>query len=177
MKIEVEVRSFISEQKYNELINFFKSLNLPFTEDFQDTYYFDKRGDLRIYKTKNHSLVLFKKGKLHDFAREEIEVKFKREDFENLEKLFTAIGFGVKIKWLRKRIEFKWQEINVCLDNTKGYGHIIELEIMSNEENKDQNLEILKQKLQELNISLTPRGEFDKKYDYYLKNWQTIIKS
>jgi len=175
MKIEVEVRSFISEQKYNELLDFFKGLNLPFTEDFQETYYFDERGDLRIYKTNKHSLVLFKKGKLHDFSREEIEAKFKREDFEKLEKIFTAAGYGVKVKWIRKRIEFKWENINICLDNTKGYGHIIELEIMSNEENKEKNLEILKQKLQELNIPLTPREEFDKKYDFYLKNWQNLI--
>ena len=45
MKIEVEIRSFISKEKYSELINFFKNLNLKFTEEDQETYYFDEKGD------------------------------------------------------------------------------------------------------------------------------------
>ena len=120
-------------------------------------------------------MVLFKKGKLHDFTREEIEIKFKKEDFDKLENLFLAIGFEIKAKWLRNRIEFKWNDINVCLDNTQGYGYILELEKMSDENNKQKSLDLLRQKLNSLNIHLTPREEFDKKYEYYIKNWQSLI--
>ncbi|MEK6936906.1 MAG: CYTH domain-containing protein, partial [Nanoarchaeota archaeon] len=80
--IEVELRSLISKEKYNELLNFFKKLNLQFTEDFHETFYFDTKDHLRIYRTNKEAVLLFKKGRIHDEIKEEIEIKFKREEFE-----------------------------------------------------------------------------------------------
>ncbi len=173
-QVEVELRSLISKEKYNELLNFLKSLNLPFTEDFHETYYFNIKDHLRIYKTNKEVILLFKKGKIHDEIKEEIEIKFKKDEFEDLEKLFLHLGLKIQAKWFRKRIEFKWNEINVCLDDTKGYGYVIELEKISDENNKDKDLEILNKRLKELNIDLTPKEELDKKYENYLKNWQNL---
>src|SRR3989344_3564732 len=174
-QVEVELRSFISKEKYLELLNFFKNLNLPFTKDFHETYYFDTKEHLRIYRTNSEAVLLFKKGKIHDEIKEEISIKFKREEFEDLEKLFLHLGLKIQAKWFRKRIEFKWNDINVCLDDTKGYGYILELEKISDELNKNKDLKILNKRLKELGIDLTPRDEFDKKYENYLKNWQTLI--
>ena len=50
MNIEVELRSFISEEKYNELIDFFRTNAKFVKEDFQETHYFDVEQDLRIQK-------------------------------------------------------------------------------------------------------------------------------
>jgi hypothetical protein len=33
----------------------------------------------------------------------------------------------------------------------------------------------LKDKLNELNIPLTPREEFDERYNYYKENWRRLI--
>ena len=57
-----------------------------------------------------------KKGKIHDDHREEIEIKFEKEQFNQLEKLFLALDMNVDIKWFRTRHTFKWQEINVMID-------------------------------------------------------------
>ncbi|MBI2671885.1 CYTH domain-containing protein [Candidatus Woesearchaeota archaeon] len=173
--IEVEVRSLISEERYKELIEFFKKECEIIKEDKHETYYFDCEEDLRIYRTNSNSIVLLKKGKVHDYFREEIEIKFKREDFEELEKLFSNLGFNVAVKWFRKRLEFKWQDINVCLDYTKGYGYIIELEKMSDENEKETILNELKDKLKTLNIKITSKEEFNKKYEYYIKNWKKLV--
>jgi len=175
MNIEVEIRSFISKEQYNELLEFFKKEAEFINEDFQETYYFNTKEDLRIQRNNFFSKIWLKKGNVHDEQREEIEVKFKREDFEKLEKLFLDLGINIEIKWFRKRHAFKWQDIDVAVDYTKGYGYIIELEKMSNEENKDQTLELLKQKLKLLDIPLTPREEFDKKYNYYKENWRNLV--
>jgi len=172
--IEVEVRSFISEEKYKELIEFFKKEGKFVKEDYQETYYLDCKEDLRIYRTNSNSIVLLKKGKVHDYFREEIEIKFKREDFEELEKLFSNLGFNVSAKWFRKRFEFKWHEINVCLDYTKGYGYIIEMEKMSDENEKEETLKELKEKMKILSISITPKEEFDKKFLHYKENWRNL---
>ena len=168
--IEVEIRSFISKEKYEELLDFFNK-NAEFVkEDFQETHYFDCEQDLRIQKNNKGSKIWLKKGKIHDDAREEIEIFTQNESFDNLGKLFKALGHNVEIKWLRLRNQFNWNGIKVCIDYTKGYGYIIELEKLSSEEATEEVLEGLKEKLNELNIPLTPKTEFDEKYNYYKQN-------
>ncbi|MFH0713901.1 MAG: CYTH domain-containing protein [Candidatus Micrarchaeota archaeon] len=175
MDIEVEIRSFITREKYEELIKFFTANGEFVNEDYQETFYFDSPVDLRIQRNNFYSKIWMKRGNLHDEQREEIEVKFAKEDFEKLEKLFTSTGLNVKIKWFRKRHTFNWQGISVMVDYTKGYGYILELEKMSTDAEKQQTLEMLKQKLRELNIEQTPREEFEKAYKNYEQNWKTLV--
>jgi len=174
--IEVEIRSFISEEKYQELLDYFKKEGEFLGEENQETHYFDTKEDLRIQKNDNYSKIWMKKGELHDDHREETEIKFDTDQFGELEKLFLGLGFGVEIKWFRKRNNFKWKDVDVMIDWTKGYGYIIELEKMSTEEEKDKTLEFLKEKFKELNIPLTPKDEFDKKFKDYKENWRELIK-
>lgn len=89
--------------------------------------------------------------------------------------MFLSLGFNIEIKWFRERNEFKWDDIKVCLDYTKGYGYIIELEKLCFEKDKEKTLEMLKQKFKELNITITPREEFEKKFQYYKENWKTLV--
>lgn len=174
--IEVEVRSFISKEKFEELLEFFKNKSRLVKQDYQETFYFNHKEDLRIQKNNNYSKIWLKKGKLHDDFREELEIKFDRNEFEKLEKLFNILGSDVKIKWFRDRNEFDWNGVKVCLDYTKGYGYIIELEKISFDDEKEQTLELLKQKFTELNIKLTPREEFENKFKYYKNNWKELTK-
>ena len=174
--IEVEIRSFISPEKYQELLAFFHTEGQFLHEDHQETHYFDAEQDLRIQRNNTHAKIWLKKGKLHDEHREEIEIKFDKDNFETLEKLFLTLGYNTNIKWFRKRHTFEWQGITVMLDYTKCYGYIIELEKMSSEEEKEQALSLLKEKLRRLNIPLTSKEEFDAKYKYYKENWQRLVK-
>ena len=93
---------------------------------------------------------------------------------EMLEKLFLSLGYNIEIKWFRNRHTFKWEDISVMIDYTKGYGYIIELEKMSTEEDKETTLELLKNKFQILNIPLTPKEKFHNKYIHYKENWKTL---
>lgn len=172
--IEVEVRSFLSKELYDKLLEFFKKNAKFVNEDYQETYYFDAKEDLRIQRNIFFSKIWLKKGKIHDDWREEIEIKFDRNDFEKLEKLFLSLGFKIRIKWFRKRYEFDWDGVKACLDYTKGYGYIIELERLCSEDEKEKILENLKQKLKELNAPLTPKDEFERKFKYYEKNWERL---
>lgn len=173
-QFEVEIRSFVTEEKYKDLLDYFRKHGGGEKEDFQETFYFDSPSDLRIQRNNFFSKIWLKKGKIHEEFREEIEIRFPREDFENLEKIFLALGFEVKIKWFRKRHEFEWNGINVCVDYTKGYGYIIELEKIVEENDKEDALEELKKKMSELGIPLTPREEFDSKFRDYEKNWKVL---
>ena len=164
---------YIRKEKFEELLEFFKKEGKFINEDYQVSYYFDCEEDLRIQKNNFGSKIWLKKGKIHDDAREEIEIK--TDNFENLGKLFNNLGHNVEIKWLRDRKQFNWNEIKVCLDYTKGYGYIIELEKMSDEEGKEEVLNLLREKLKELNVEETSKEEFNKKFEYYKDNWEDLV--
>ncbi len=170
MNQELEIRSFISKEQYEKLLNFFRKNTKLIKEDYQETFYFDSKEDLRIQKNNFYSKIWMKKGNFHDECRDEFEIKFSRDEFENLENLFVGLGYNVEIKWFRKRYEFEWNKTKVCLDFTKGYGYIIELEKMCSTEEKHtmKILEELKQNLKSLNIN--PKEEFKKKFEYYKEN-------
>jgi len=175
-EIEVETKTIISEKKYKELLEFFKKEAKFINEDEQVTYYFDSDEDLRIQKNNFFSKIWLKKWKnIHDTCREEIEIKFKKEDFEKLEKLFLELGYKPEIKWFRKRRSFDWNGISVEVDSTKGYCYILELEKMSSEENQEETLNLLRKKLKELNLEETPVEEFNEKFEYYKRNWKSLI--
>lgn len=173
--IEVEIRAFISKERYEELLEFFKQNAELEKEDFQETHYFDCEQDLRIQKNNAGSKIWMKKGKIHDDAREEIEIFTQGDKFEDLGKLFNNLGHNVEIKWLRNRNQFNWNGTKVCLDFTKGYGYIIELEKISDDENKEKVLQELKQKLAELKVQETPKEIFTEKYNYYKEHWRELI--
>lgn len=175
MNIETEIRSFISKEKFDELLNFFKKNASLIKEDYQETFYFDCDEDLRIQRNNFFSKIWMKKGRIHDDYRKEIEIKFDKDEFEKLEKLFLSLGYNIDIKWFRKRFEFKWEDITVCLDFTRGYGYIIELEKMCSEDTKKQEFEKLKQKLKSLDVEITPKEEFNKKFLYYKENWKSLV--
>ena len=92
MNIETEIRSFISKEQFEKLLDFFKQNAQLDKEDYQETFYFDCNEDLRIQRNNYFSKIWMKKGKIHEDHREEIEIKFDKSEFENLEKLFLSLG-------------------------------------------------------------------------------------
>ena len=172
----LDSRDLFSKEKYEELLEFFRQNARLVKEDYQETYYFDSEQDLRIQKNNAGGKIWLKKGKLHDDYREEIEIRFAREDFDKVHNLFMTLGYGIDIKWFRKRFEFDWQGVKVCLDYTKGYGYIIELEEMSDELGKEDVLKLLREKLRELGVEETSKEIFNKKFDYYKENWRNLIE-
>jgi predicted adenylyl cyclase CyaB len=175
--IEIEVRSFITEKEYKRLI---KKLNkeakfLSFINE-ETTYFKGTGGDLRLRKNDRKAFIIFKKGKIHDDSREEIEIRFSKEDFEKIESLFKKLGLREEVKWFRKRRVYRWKGTKVFLDNTKGYGLIIELEKIGKREENRRIHQDLKIKLKSLDIKITPKKIFNKKFNYYKRNWQKILK-
>ena len=175
MNIEVEIRSFISKDKYESLLEFFRKNAELVKEDYQETFYFDSEVDLRTQKNNYGSKIWLKKGKIHDNAREEIEVRFERDSFDKVNEIFRSLGYGIEIKWYRKRFQFEWEGIKVCLDHTKGYGYIIELEKMSDESRKEVVLNLLRDRLKELRVEETSKEEFNKKFEDYKNNWRELV--
>lgn len=175
--IEVEIRSFIPKEKFRELKEFFDKNAKFLGEDEQETVYLDGDKDIRMQKNSKYAKLWRKEGKMHDAARKEEEVRFPRENFDRVLKCITLFfGFGVKSKWLRKRLSYTWDEISVSLDDTKGYGLILELEKMVSMKAAEKTKSYLKRKMKELGIKITPREVFEKKFNYYTRNWKKLIR-
>jgi predicted adenylyl cyclase CyaB len=173
--IECEVRALISEEQYNQLVKYFQEHADETLDDEQETWYFNAPYDLRTQKNNHFSKIWLKKGKIHDDAREELEITFKREDFNMMNNMLETVGFSPIIQWLRKRKEFDWKGIKVSLDHTQGYGYSIELEKLTDEKNKDTAIDLLRKKLQELGVEETSKEEFNNKYEYYKTHWRQLI--
>ena len=174
--IEVEVRSFVTDDQYRNLLSKLK-VNTEFIKEInEETIYFSGDKDLRLRKNKNEAQLILKKGKIHDHHREEFEIKINIGDFEKMKKLLESLGYEIEIKWLRKRLEFKQNDVKILLDDTKGYGKIIEIEKMVRSGEEDKIYIDLENKLNKFGIEITPKDDFDKKFEYYKKNWKSLIK-
>lgn len=175
-KIEIEARSFITKEEYKKLkkkldkeAKFLDSIN-------EETVYFKgTKGDLRLRRDENQTYIIFKKGKIHNDSREEMEIKFAKQDFKKIEKLFKKLGFREEIKWFRKRRVYQWGDSKVFLDDTKGYGFIIELEKIGKVGEERKIHKRLENKLKSRGIQITPQKVFNKKFEYYKKNWRRIL--
>ena len=181
MPLEVETRSFISKEQYEALMSFFKTnAKQSSTEDDQVTFYFESptsdKVDLRIQQNASYSKVWLKKGRLHDDAREEIEIRCQLSDFEKLEHLFLALGYAIQIKWFRRRNEFLWNEISVALDYTRGYGYIVEFEKLCEDQEKERVQRSLQEAFDSLGIAISRREEFEEKYTHYKEHWRELTK-
>ena len=175
--IEIEIRSFLNAEKFDELVKWFDQETAPAVPERQETWYFEADKDLRIQRTDNGAKIWMKGGQMHDEARQEIEVPIGRENFADAADIFSSLGYPVKVKWFRERRRYLWDGIKVCLDHTLGYGDIIELELLGTVDSQASDLARLTERMERLGVRLTPKEEFDRKFEDYLQNWETLTKS
>lgn len=169
---ELEKRVFLSDQQYVEFINYFDLLDK--VPERQITTYFDANNkDLRLMNTQNYSKIWMKDGVIHDICREEFEVVFSNDYIFNMSKILTRL-FKIKTKWFRERYTLDYKKAKLCLDKSINYGAILELEILTeDEETVNHNLELLNQYLIELGLVETNKDYANEKFKKYISEWQT----
>jgi predicted adenylyl cyclase CyaB len=174
--IECELKVFLTDAQYDELFMKLRRIAMYGGDDEQVTFYFEGNGnpDIRIQRNAQYSKITYKGGKIHDEARREIEVEFLREDFEKMQALLEALGYRVCIKWFRHRHLFKLDDVTVALDDTRGYGKILELDKVCMAEEREATLQELHAKLAELGVEPTPREEFERRYAHYKAHWKEL---
>lgn len=177
MSIEVELRSFVTDQQFDALVKRFDAEGQLVKQDAQETTYFKADVDFRIQRGDKAAKLTFKSGKVHDPMREEIEIAIDKAEFDNYMRLFTALGYDVGIIWYRTRREYHWQGIVVTLDDTRGYGKIIEFEKAATPETQEAALAELKTKMAALGVELTPAEVFTAKFADYKANWRELTKT
>jgi predicted adenylyl cyclase CyaB len=172
--IEVEQRSFISAEKYQKLISQFETLYSSIEDTRQVTHYFDCPIDTRLQISTEGGRLWQKLGKMHDDAREEIEVTVEREEAVSLYTLFQNMGLSFKISWYRHRRAFQKNELTITVDHTVGYGYILEAEILCDDHEKDAAKTKLTEWFQEQGIEISPKQDFEKAFASYTQNWKEL---
>jgi predicted adenylyl cyclase CyaB len=175
--IEVEVRSFVDEGQFENIKNILDR-DYEFVKELKETtVYFSGEKDLRMRKNETEAFVILKEGKIHDDFRKEFEVRIDKDDFGNMAELFQGLGYEIEIEWQRNRLEYKNGDMKILLDDTKGYGKILELEKMVEGGNEDEAHLLLIEEINRLGISkITSKEEFNEKFEYYKQNWKTLIR-
>lgn len=172
---EVELRAFLSAEQYAWLHDFFSREAVFAYEDNQISYYLSGDHDLRLQENDRHAKIWMKKWSMHDETREEIEIPFDKKDFAKMKALFMELWYEVTIIRKRKRLQYVRWDIDVSLDDTQGYGYILELEILCGEAEQEQKLLYLREKFQRLGIAVTAKELFQEKYDRYKHNRKNVL--
>lgn len=173
--ISVELRSFIKPDKYKELIE--KYNNILHTEK-QINYFLNSKEDIRFMKTKRYSEICIKHGNMHDDIKKEKSVKIDSKYNDDMAYILNDLGFIPQIKWYRTRSKANLDVgIGLCLDYTVGYGYIIEVTKNIEDISKSDLTKIeLGNFLESLDIDITSKEEFDKKYNEYVLNWEKFTE-
>lgn len=175
--IEVEARSFVSDEQFAEIRKMLDA-GYDFVRELKEvTVYFTGEKDLRMRKNETEASVILKEGKIHDDFRKEFEIGIKLEDFDDMVGLFRSLGYEIEIEWYRNRLEYEKDGVMLLLDDTRGYGKILELEKMAEEGAEAQAHGELEAMMTGFGIGkLTTREEFNARYEDYKQNWKTLTK-
>ncbi len=174
--IEVEYRSFINKETYSTLEQEFVKYFDYIGSERQITYYLNHEVDTRVQITGKQCRFWQKLGKIHDVARQETEIILKPEDGPKLLQIFENLGYDIKIAWFRDRKSFKFKNINIELDNTVGYGLILEVEILCLENEISKSKEELIHFLESYRLPISNREVFDDAFRRYEENWRELTK-
>ena len=175
MNVEAEIKAFLTDAQYDRLIQFFQANAQEQEPSEQVTYYYKAEKDLRIQENTQGAKLILKEGKVHDEARQELEVPFEKMHASTAHALLKSLGYPLEVKWIRKRRTFLWDALTVTIDDTKVYGKIIEIEKMCTAEQENEVVAHLKEKLAQLEVKLTPRSVFEHRFKEYKENWRQLI--
>lgn len=175
--IEVEARSFVTDEQY-DAIKRTLDRDFAFVKELKEvTVYFSGEKDLRMRRSETGASVILKEGKLHDDYRKEFEIGIEREDFDDMVELFRSLGYEIEIEWHRCRLEYELGGVKVLLDDTRGYGKILELEKLAEEGREREAHQELETEMEKFGLgALTNKEEFNRRFEYYKQNWQTLIR-
>ena len=171
--MEVELRAFIDANQYGDLLQRLRREGVETEHTRQITHYLETEVDTRIQFSTTGGRVWQKLGRMHDTARKELEVITSTADAKVLLQIFLNLGYDIKVTWYRERRTFRVSELQVMLDDTVGYGQIIEVEVLSEESAVEANRQRLRDYLTVLGIEPTCREIFDNAYSEYLRSWRS----
>ena len=163
--LEIEKRGFLTEEKYNSLLDYFKK-NSQFlgADDKYVVYYIYKDKLLKAVNniSKRNAKISLKMNKIGEGSVfPETEVKFSKNDYEKIKFILDTVTNPEKVmKGIQKRKNFIYKECEFAIKWSEEWGYHFEMEIIVNSEKEVQRAEDKLEELsKELNIKTLTEAE------------------
>lgn len=168
---EIEIKFRVDDRE--KLLSKLESLHSHFSEpmnqkdiifapDLNDTENGEGKIFVRIREQNEKKIITLKKQSKVIMQNKEIE--FGISDIDKAYDFLETIGFREWVTVEKSRIATTYQEFNLCIDQVKRLGDFIEIEILSEEENKT---ELYEQRILEVarELGIPKENRIDNYYD------------
>ena len=137
-----------------------------------------KKHSIRT-RQANNDVILVVKATLDDTtsengtARLEYEITFPNLTLDQLDQILLDSDFQYQAKWSRKREEYKYKDMTVCIDKNAGYGYLAEFEKVVTEPSMfEQVKQELRDEMSRLGVEELSQDRLERMFEYYNNNWR-----
>jgi len=144
--IEVERRSFLSEEKYKELITILEQNAVSLGQDDKNVVFYvfkDKLIKVVDEKSKGKAKIVYKSDHIcNSNSLEEIEIPISPNDFEKANLLISKIlTADTVLHSFQQRHNYSYKGTEIALKYSDTWGHHVEIEVMVNNADKAEEAE------------------------------------
>ena len=136
-----------------------------------------KDFSLRTQETNGQLRLIFKtstdaESSAHGTVRLEWEVAISGLTQEQLDQLVLSCGFQYQSKWSRERREYVFEDVEVTVDKTPGYGYLAEFEVgVDLPEEFGSAKEKIHQVMAKLELEELKQDRLDRMFTFYNAHW------
>ncbi len=154
--------------------------NIPDQEKKERLKTILKEGKSHSVRTRklNEDVLLVIKASVDDstssngISRMEFEEKLPLT-LDELDEILLQSGFEYQAKWSREREEYKFKDINICLDKNAGYGYVAEFEkIIDNIDTIEDSKREIKNIMREMQVEELAQDRLERMFAHYNENWR-----
>lgn len=115
---------------------------------------------------------------MHGTMRYEWEAVIQEMTIDQLDELIRSCGFEFLSKWSRERQEYRYKEMNVCIDKNAGYGYLAEFEkVVQGEEHTDAAKAVITEELVDLGLAEVSPQRLGRMFAYYNAHWPEYYRT
>lgn len=147
-------------------------------ESFKNIISMDGKYSFRTRFVSGNSILVLKLSiddttSANGIRRIEWEETFSWMPIDELDAILLESDFEYQAKWSRERVEYKFDNIVVCLDKNAGYGYLAEFEmVIENEQDTPQAEENIRGIMARVWVEELDQARLTRMFDYYNKNWK-----
>lgn len=166
--IEVEIRGLLTDEKYNQIINFLdKEGQNKELDDRKTTFFIMPEKTLKITEkiSQNKAKISLKTGDIVlDNSQTEFEIEIDPSEFAIAENIFIKLGFNQIQHTEQKRINYDYEEVEFAIKWSVDWGYHFEMEKMvSNESEVGEARETLHKLATKLDLEVMSEEEFGRR--------------
>jgi len=169
---QVWIKGWGSLSEYSRLREFLQANGQYVRTEPYESQWFDENGSLVIEKHDGYACIKKKIGNPDDEVYEEIEIRCRDQDYDQLDELFTSMGNKTSAVWKRTRELFDWWPVLVYLDKIEDFGVIVEFKLYAQLKDKQAAIEEAKERIKKMGLELISKEDFLSKEKEFIKNWR-----